>query len=56
MTFHSDQYYRKLTPLFLIDKSESIITSDNPCFTFNNRDGYKEPVLVATHGLVISLA
>ena len=56
MTQELEQYFEKLTPIFLLDKTESIITSDNPCFTFINRDGYREPILVALPGLIISLA
>ncbi len=48
-------YFENLAPLFLIDKSERIITSDNPCFEFTNGDGYKEPILVALPGLIVSL-
>lgn len=55
MMQQSNQYYKKLTPLFLIDKSDSIISSDNPCFTFTNGDGYNEPILVATPGRIFSL-
>ena len=50
-----EQYFEKLTPVFLIDRTENILTSDNPCFTFINKDGYKEHILVALPGLIISL-
>ncbi len=56
MELETEQYYEKLAPLFLIDRNNGIITSDNPCFTFINKDGYQEPILVALPGLVISLA
>ena len=56
MSQELEQYFEKLSPIFMIDKTESIITSDNPCFTFINKDGYREPILVALPGLIISLA
>lgn len=56
MSFESKQYFEKLTPLFMIDRTGSIITSDNPCFTFTNKDGYQEPILVALPSMIISLA
>lgn len=51
-----ESFFANLTPLFQIDKKERLITSDNPCFTFRNKDGYIEPVFVALPGLLISLA
>lgn len=56
MKTEKEEYFRHLTFLFLIDSKERLITSDNPCFTFTNKDGYKEPILIALPGLIISLA
>ena len=56
MKTEKEAYFKNLTFIFLFDLKERLITSDNPCFTFANRDGYKEPILVALPGLIISLA
>ncbi len=55
MKTEKEEYFKNLTFLFLIDSKERIITSDNPCFTFTNKNGYKEPILVALPGLIIAL-
>ena len=38
-----------------MNKKSNKITSDNPCFTFTNKEGFKEPIFVALPGLIISL-
>lgn len=56
MKLQREMYFQDLTFLFLVDVKERLITSDNPCFTFINHNGYQEPILVALPGLIISLA
>lgn len=49
-------YCEQLTFLFLFSQDKRFITSDNPCFTFVNNEGYKEPTFVVLPNLIISLA
>lgn len=49
-------YEEKLSFVFLLAaKGQHFITSDNPCFTFMNRDHYKEPFFVILPQLAVSL-
>ncbi len=49
-------YCEKLSFVFLISDNENFVTSDNLCFTFINREGYKELVFIARPNFAISLA
>ena len=56
MQKHYEAYRDKLTLLVMLDSSESLITSDVPCFEHIRSEGYREPLFVALPGLLISLA
>ena len=49
-------YCQSLTFIFLFSDNKKFITSDNPCFTFINNDGLKEPIFAVLPNLLISLA
>jgi hypothetical protein len=49
-------YCQSLTFIFLFSDNKKFITSDNPCFTFINKDGLKEPIFAVLPNLLISLA
>ena len=50
-------YKENLTMLFILAPDDfNFITSDNPCFTFENEKGYKEPILPISPKILLSLA
>lgn len=50
-------YEEHLSFVFLLAQgNEQFITSDNPSFTFKNKDGHDEPILIALPRLAVSLA
>jgi hypothetical protein len=49
-------YCQKLTFVFLFSEHKKFITSDNPCFTFINKNELKEPIFPVLPNLLISLA
>ena len=51
-----ESYKDHLTVIAMLDPTESLITSDVPCFEYIREDGLKEPIFIALPGLLISLA